>query len=264
MSDLDRYRDYTALSFVREGGVLVVRLNRPEVFNAIDGHLHGELARVFTDIRDDDLTRAVVLTGEGDAFSAGGDLSQVTSGAGDRLDLTFAEARQIVLGLLEVRQPVIAAVNGSAMGLGATIAMLCDVVYAGESAVLGDPHVRVGIGAGDGSMVVWPWLVGIHRAKEYLMTGDRIAAAEAERIGLVNHVVPDDELLPAALRLAERLAGGSQRAIEGTKAVLNKILLDTAGLVLDSGLAMEKECFARGDHLEPVRIFRERQAASRG
>ncbi|SED02104.1 enoyl-CoA hydratase/isomerase family protein [Rhodococcus koreensis] len=264
MSTSEVYKNYEYLLFERTGGVLTVRLNRPEAYNAVNRHLHTELSRVFADIRTDRETRAVVITGEGAAFSGGGDLKNVATGAGERLDNTFTEARKIVMDLLELPQPIVAAVNGPAMGLGATLALLCDVVFASDQAKFADPHVRVGVGAGDGGIVIWPWLVGINRAKQYLMTGDAMSAAVAERIGLVNEVVAADELLGTAHAFATRLAEGPQRAIRGTKSVLNIILRDTANMVLDPSLMMEKECFAAGDHVGPVAAFLERKTAKVG
>ncbi|MEV0089349.1 enoyl-CoA hydratase/isomerase family protein [Saccharopolyspora sp. NPDC050642] len=172
-----------------------------------------------------------------------------------RLDAFFRDARTIVVDLLEVPQPIIAAVNGPAMGLGATLAVLCDVVYASTTAVIADPHVTVGVVAGDGGVVAWPWLVGMARAKEYLLTGDKLDAAEAERIGLVNRVFEPDELLDRAHALARRLADSPVRAVQGTKSALNTILRDTANLVLDKALVSEKECFASGDHARAVEAF---------
>ncbi|MFC4784010.1 enoyl-CoA hydratase/isomerase family protein [Nocardioides sp. MAHUQ-72] len=247
--------DYQLLETSFQDGVLEVRLDRPQDFNAINHDLHWELISLWRQIRRDHDVRAVVLTGNGKAFSAGGNLKGPRMQAGDELDAFFKDARSIVVDLLEIPQPVIAAVNGPAIGLGATIALLCDVVYASSGAVIADPHVTVGVVAGDGGVIAWPWLVGMSRAKEYLLTGDKLSAAEAERIGLVNHVVEPEELLESAHALARRLADSPVKAVQGTKAVLNMILRDTATLVLDTALATEKECFASGDHARAVEAF---------
>ena len=180
--------------------------------------------------------------------------------AGPELDAFFEDARSIIVDLLEIPQPIIAAVNGPAIGLGATLALLCDVVFASTTAVIADPHVTVGVCAGDGGVIAWPWLTGMSRAKEYLLTGDKLTAAEAERIGLINHVVAPDALLDTAHAFARRLADSPVRAVQGTKAVLNAILRDTANLVLDAALANEKECFANGDHARAVEAFQARRA----
>lgn len=171
----------------------------------------------------------------------------------------MAEARKIIIDLLEVQQPVIAAINGAATGLGATIALFSDIIIASENARIGDPHVLVGVVAGDGGAVIWPWLVGAARAKEFLMTGDLTTATEVERIGLINRVVPPDQLMPTATELATRLAKGPTQAIRGTKASVNKILRDTANLVLDTSLALEKLCFTTKDHREAITAFVEKR-----
>lgn len=263
MDQLHHY-EFDNLLATRHGPVLEVRINRPDDFNAITHPTHRDLIRLWRELRRDTSVRAVVLTGNGKAFSAGGNLKGPRMSAGQELDDFFRDARSIVVDLLEVPQPIIAAVNGPAIGLGATLALLCDIVYASSKAVIADPHVNVGVVAGDGGAIVWPWLVGMARTKEYFLTGDRISAVEAERIGLVNRVVEPDELLDQAHALAQRLAAGHTRAIQGTKQVLNAILRDTANTVLDLALSVEKECFASGDHARAVEEFLEQQAAKKG
>ena len=246
---------YQTLKFTRKGPVLILGINRPEQLNTVNARLHTELSTVFADIAQDATVKAVVLTGEGRAFSAGGDLAwfrDITPAETDRL---FVEARKIIIDLLELPQPIIAAINGAAAGLGATLALFCDVIYADEKAKILDPHVRVGITAGDGGAIIWPWLVGPSRAKQYLMTGDTVDAVEAERIGLVNKIVPREQLLPTALAMAERLATGPQLAIRSTKACVNKLLRDSVNLILDTSLAVEKECFRTEDHRAAVAAF---------
>jgi len=250
---------YQTLKFTRKGPVLLLAINRPEQLNAVNARLHTELSMVFAEIAQDAAVKAVVLTGEGRAFSAGGDLSWFRDMTPAELDRLFVEARKIIVDLLELPQPIIAAVNGAAAGLGATLALFCDMVYAEEKAKILDPHVRVGVTAGDGGAVIWPWLVGPARAKQYLMTGDTVEAPEAERIGLVNKVVPRDALLPEALAMAERLAAGPQLAIRSTKACVNKFLRESVNLILDTSLAVEKECFRSEDHRAAVAAFLARQ-----
>jgi enoyl-CoA hydratase len=254
------YAAYDHLSFERTAeGVLTVSFHRPDAKNAVNKALHRELSRVFAEIARDRETRAVVLTGEGRAFSAGGDITWFRDMDDDDREALFIEARRIIIDLLEVPQPVIAAVNGPAIGLGATLALMCDIVIAADDALFGDPHVLIGVVAGDGGAVIWPWLVGMARAKEYLLTGQNVRAEEAERIGLVNRVVAADELLATAHDMAARLASGPTQAIQGTKASLNKILRDTTNLVLDTSLALERACFETEDHREAVSAFLERR-----
>ncbi|VTU37311.1 putative enoyl-CoA hydratase echA8 [Variovorax sp. PBS-H4] len=249
------YSSYETLSFSQSGAVLTVRLNRPQALNAVSATLHNELSRVFADIAADASVDAVVLTGEGRAFSAGGDLEWFRDITPAQLDVLFVEARKIILDLVELPQPIVSAVNGVAAGLGATLALFCDVIYAADNARLADPHVRIGVTAGDGGAVIWPLLVGMSRAKEYLMTGDSLTAVEAERVGLVNHVVPADELVAQAQALAHRLAQGSRMAIRSTKASLNKHVREAVNLVLDTSLSLEKECFSSSFHKQAIEAF---------
>ena len=253
------YSRYECLSVERDARVLTVALNRPQALNAINAQLHTELSQVFADIAQDADTEAVVLTGKGRAFCAGGDIKWFQDMTPAQLDALFAEARKIIIDLLEVEQPIVAAVNGPATGLGATLALFSDVIYAADDARIGDPHVRVGVVAGDGGAIIWPWLVGAARAKEFLMTGDLVSAGEAERIGLVNHVVPAGELLDTARAFAQRLANGPRLAVRGTKVSVNKILRDTVNLVLDTSLAIEKQCFHTQDHREAIQSFVEKR-----
>jgi enoyl-CoA hydratase len=253
------YSDYQTLAFEQDGAVLTVKLNRPQALNAVSERLHTELSRVFAHIAADSTVDAVVLTGEGRAFSAGGDIDWFTRITGAQLDALFVEARRIIIDLVDLPQPIIAAVNGAAAGLGATLALFCDVVYAAEKARISDPHVRIGVTAGDGGAAIWPLLVGPARAKEYLMTGDSLTAVEAERIGLINKVLPEAELLPAAQALARRLASGSRPAIRSTKLSVNKLVRDAVSLVLDTSLALEKECFSTPFHKQAIAAFNQRR-----
>jgi enoyl-CoA hydratase len=249
------YSNYETLAFHKDGAILTVKLNRPQALNAVSERLHSELSRVFAEIAADSTIDAVVLTGEGRAFSAGGDLEWFRHITGPQLDALFVEARKIIVDLVDLPQPIIAAVNGVAAGLGATLALFCDVIYAADNAKIADPHVRIGVTAGDGGAAIWPLLLGPARAKEYLMTGDSLTAVEAERIGLINKVLHEAELLPAAQALAQRLASGSRPAIRSTKLSVNKLVRDAVSLVLDTSLALEKECFSTPFHKQAIEAF---------
>lgn len=254
---------YSRIEFERAGRVLIARLNNPDRMNAVDGPMHDELAEVFYDLNKDEESDVIVLTGAGNAFSAGGDLNWMKESfdAGGR-GPDAMDGKKVVYGLLDLEKPIVAAVKGPAIGLGATIALLCDVIYAGESARFADPHVRAGIVAGDGGAVIWPQLIGFARAKEYLMTGDAVDAKTAERIGLVNHVVPDDELDDAALAFAQRLAGGAIQAIKYTKVSVNIALKQLAHMIMDTSIAYEMLTFHTEDHQEAVRSFLEKRKPS--
>lgn len=253
---------YKSIDMRLDGRVLVMQLNRPTALNAIDAQLHHDLSAVFADIARSDLCDAILLTGAGRGFCAGGDIKWFSRITPDEVDEMFAGARRIVLDLLELPMPIVAAVNGPAMGLGATMALFCDIVFAAESASFADPHVSIGLVAGDGGAIAWPWLIGPSRAKEALLTGRIFSATEAERIGLVNRVLPDAELLPAAAKLAADLAAGPRQAIRGTKTSINKLIRDSANLILDTSLALEKVCFSDPEHIQLVQEFVNRKRLS--
>jgi enoyl-CoA hydratase len=169
------------------------------------------------------------------------------------------EGARIVDDLLACSKPVIAAVNGYAMGLGATIALLCDVVVAARSAIFADTHVVMGIGAGDGGQVIWPLLMGVNRAKWHLMTGERVGAEEAERLGLVNRVVDDDALLPTALEMGQRLAAGPLQAISASKVPINQWIRAQAAQILPLSLALEEATMRSADAREAQQAFVEKR-----
>jgi enoyl-CoA hydratase len=246
----------------RDNGVAIATLNRPERLNAVNGRMHTELSRIARDFDDDRQAKCLVLTGEGRAFCAGGDFSGGTAPGGGGGGNMMLEASRIVDNLLDCQKPIVSAVNGYAMGLGATVALLCDVVVAGRSAVFADTHVKMGIGAGDGGQVIWPFLIGINRAKYFLMTGDRVNAEEAERMGLVNFVVDDSDLLKKAEEIATRLATGPLKAIIASKVPINQWLRSQAGQILPLSLAMEDASMRSADAKEAQRAFVEKRDPS--
>src|SRR5579859_293261 len=212
----------TELLVERDGPVAIVTLNRPDALNAFDDALHHAYARFWVDLDHDDSIRAVVLTGAGKAFCAGGNIDDFTR---LRVDLAarasmMRSARRLVDEMINVRVPVVAAVNGPAVGLGCTLATLCDIVFLAETARLADPHVAVALVAGDGSAVTWPHLTSLLKAKQYLLTGDFISPDEAVSIGLANFVVPAAEVVEHATAFAHRLAALPPQAVQDTKAIL--------------------------------------------
>lgn len=254
---------YELITFEEDGGVLIVKFSRDAHLNAIDARLHTEMSWLFRDVAEHSGCRVVVITGRGKAFCAGGDINWFSDMKEGDLDRLFVEARRIIVDMLEVPQPIITAVNGPAIGLGATLALFGDIIYMARSGVIADTHVLAGIAAGDGGAAIWPWLVGMARAKEFLFTGKKIDAVLAREIGLVNHVTDDDQLMPEALAMARQLAGGAQMAIRATKAALNKMLRETVNLNLDTSLAMEKECFFSEEHRNCIASFLKRDARPR-
>ncbi len=256
------FADYPQLAFERrEHGVLLITLNRPEKYNATDAAMHGELARVWADVSADPQTRVAVVTGAGKAFSAGGDLDMVTDIAGDhdRVAHMLSEMSAMVYNLISCEKPVVSAINGVAVGAGLVVALLADISICAEDAKLGDGHVKLGVAAGDHAAILWPLLAGMAKARYYLLTGEMLTGAEAERIGMVSKALPREQVLEEALRVAETLATGSQLAIRWTKRALNN-WLKTAGPIFDQSAAYEMLCFLGPDVLEGVAALKEKRA----
>jgi enoyl-CoA hydratase len=266
----DRYPLKHIRTELRDDGVLWVTLDRPERRNAITPEMHDEFTPLFQSIAVDRAVRVAVLTGAGDkAFSVGADFAGMQEnldggGYGDGFPGLMLESAAIVRAQLAVHQPLISAINGDAIGLGATLALFCDISLMAAEARIGDPHVKAGIVAGDGGAVLWPLLLGVNRGKEYLMTGDLMSADEALRFGLVNHVYPRSEIREEAGALATRLARGASVAIQFNKRLANADLIDRVNRVIDASLAMEAITFYSSDHREAVSAFLERRDADFG
>jgi enoyl-CoA hydratase len=257
--------DYALPQAVRveiDGPVRIVRLNRPEQLNAVNNELHLGLTRVFPMLSADPDARVAVITGEGRAFSAGGDFNLLDRMVQDRAlrHDVIAEGRELVLNMIRCRVPVVAAVNGPAVGLGCSVIALSDVVYMAESAYLSDPHVAVGLVAADGGPLTWPLHMSLLLAKEYAFTGERISAARAREIGLANHVCPDGEVLPAALKAAHKIAALPRQAVEATKRILNLHVERAVLATIDFALAAETESFETDDLRGNVTRFLKRSS----
>jgi enoyl-CoA hydratase len=220
----DPYAAYTHLRFERPGdGVLLITLDDPDRLNATGPEMHLQLSRVFRTIDDDHSVRAVVVTGAGRAFSAGGDLDWIAQQVGDHAQTmrVMREAGDIVRTMIECDTPVVSAINGVAVGAGLAVALMADVSVIAEDARLTDGHIRLGVGAGDHAVAIWPLLCGMAKAKYYLLTADFLDGREAERIGLVSRAVPRDDVLATAMGIAEQLAAGPVDATRLTKRALN-------------------------------------------
>ena len=228
-----------------DGPLRIVTLNRPDDLNATNHVLHQGLAELWPQVDADTAARAVVLTGAGRAFSAGGDFGYIDELTQDLelRKLTLVHGRQIVTGMIRCRVPIVAAVNGPAVGLGCSLVALSDIAFMAESAHLADPHVLMGLVAADGGPITWPLMTSLMLAKEYALTGERIPAERAAAIGLVNHVVPDDEVLDAALACAHRIAKLPPGAVEDTKRVINLHLERAVLATLDYALTAEHRSF---------------------
>jgi enoyl-CoA hydratase len=255
------YAGYQTLLFERDGHVLNVILNRPGTKNAATSEMEKDLCRFFTEVIDDGETRVVVLTGAGTVFSGGGDFAYIRSAMEDatRFWDSMPYAKRLIFSLLDCTKPVIAKINGHAIGLGATLALFCDVTFAAEHAKIADPHVAIGFVAGDGGAVIWPQLVGYNRAKEFLFTGDSLTAAEAERLGLINHAVPAEELDQRVRDYALKVASMPARAVQWTKVTINIGLKQLAHSIMDASIAYEALSNGTSDHREAMDAIRDRR-----
>ncbi|WP_422077461.1 enoyl-CoA hydratase/isomerase family protein [Vannielia sp.] len=253
---------YATLLLERRGRCLTITMNRPEVLNAFASEMHGEMIAALAFAGSDPDSDVIVLTGAGRAFSAGGDLEQMERVIAEPglFEAEAANAKRLIFTLLDIEKPLVARINGPAVGLGATLALFCDVSFAAESARIGDPHVSIGLVAGDGGAVIWPQLLGFARAKEYLMTGEILTAARATEIGLVNHAVPDAELDARVEAFCDRLLAGATEAIRWTKVTMNLELKRIAHALMDPGLAYEALSVRSEAHKRLVGELREKIA----
>jgi len=257
------YSDYQNIVFERrEPGILWMTLNRPDTLNAADARLHTELVEIWQTIDRDPTVRVAVITGAGRGFSSGGDFKLVEDAYQnlDEIMRILDEARELVYNMLRCSKPIISAINGPAVGAGLVVALLADISIAAESVRLADGHVRMGVAAGDHSVIIWPLLCGMAKAKYYLLTSDFVSGREAERIGLVSLCVPDEELLAKAMEVATRLANGPRHAIKYTKRALNQWLLQ-AGPIFDHSLALEMLGFFSEDMMAGIEGLRQKRPA---
>ncbi|MDQ1320034.1 MAG: enoyl-CoA hydratase [Actinomycetota bacterium] len=255
------FGDYEQLALTRRGnGVLLITMNRPEKYNAADEGMHTELARIWKDVAADPQTRVAVITGAGKAFSAGGDLAMVERMAGnyEQVSHMLTEASDLVYNMINCDKPIVSAINGAAVGAGAVVALLADVAIAAEDAKIGDGHVKLGVAAGDHAAIIWPLLIGMAKARYYLLTGEMLSGAEAERIGLVAKALPREQVLDEALRIADGLAAGAQQAIRLSKRALNN-WLRSAGPTFDQSAAYEMLTFLGPDVVEGLAALREKR-----
>ncbi|WP_436795962.1 enoyl-CoA hydratase/isomerase family protein [Actinospongicola halichondriae] len=253
--------EFRCIDLERDGDVLVVTIDHPtSAVNAVDHDLHADLTALFPRLQAERSARAVLLTGRGRAFSAGGDFDWFPQLQDpEALRNLQHDAKSMIWDLLDVHLPVVTAVNGHAMGLGASIALLSDVVFMADSARIGDPHVSVGLVAGDGGTIAWPLALGPMLAKRFLLTGDSVSSAEAVQFGLVHRAVPDDDLHDEALAFAHRLAAGAPLAIQGTKAAVNSWIKATTGPAFDIAMANEMTTFRSTDHPEALAAIAEKR-----
>ena len=254
---------FRALTVDVEDALCVVTLNEPENRNTITREMHDELTRVWPVVSELEGVRCVILTGAGRAFTVGGDIKAMAEGEfveppGNSM---FAADRNLIYRFLSVPCPVVCAINGDCVGLGASLALMSDFSVMADDARIGDPHVRVGLVAGDGGVPIWPLLVGLNRAKEALLLGRLYSADEAKTMGLVGGVCPRDDVLPQARKLAEEVASLPPLAVQWTKLSLNKILRLAVEHSFDTSAALEMLTFMSKDHARATKAFVEKTAA---
>lgn len=237
-----------------EGPVRIVTLNRPEQLNATNAALHRGLSLVWRQLAEDREAAVAILTGAGAAFSAGGDFHFMQKLQSDEAfrEETMEEARAILLDMIRFPLPLIAAVNGPAVGLGASLVLSCDLVLISDRAHLADPHLNVGLVAGDGGAALWPLFTSMLRAKEFIFTGERIGPEEAVQLGLANRVVPAAELMGEAMKLAQRLARLPRRALQDTKRALNAHIEKAVTGPLEIAIQAEMASMASPEHAARV------------
>ena len=245
-------------------GIATVTMNRPDALNAAGGPMHPELERIWLDLNEDARIKAVILTGAGRAFSAGGDLKGMAQRVGTPANFRHAlrapaNTRRLWQNMIELQPPLIAAINGDAMGLGCSLALFCDITVISETARIGDTHVKVGLVAGDGGAVVMPLLIGDAKAKDMLMRGRVLNGKEAHAMGLIAHVHPADRVLAEARSIALELAALPAYAVAWTKLSVNKRIKDQLNLVIDTSMAYEMLTMNSADHAAAVHAFVEKR-----
>jgi enoyl-CoA hydratase len=254
--------DFEFLAIERRGRVAIVTLNRPDALNATNGPMHRELTEIWPHLSSDPELRAVVLTGAGRAFSAGGDIKRLLEEQHANFPViqeTLGDAIALVDRMIAFDRPVIAAVNGPAAGLGCTLALFADILVASDRARIGDTHVHAGVVAGDGAMLVLPLMIGIHRAKEMVLTGRMLDAEEAMSYGLFNEVVAHEDLLERALAIAESVADQPPWAVRWTKLAMNQWLKTFAGSMFPGAIALECLTMFTDDYGEALQAFLQRR-----
>lgn len=259
------YSKYIFLKVEIDGnGVATVTMNDPEKLNAVGPENHKELEYIWIDLARDESIKTIVFTGAGRAFSAGGDIKKMAARASTEFGLQYAlrvpqNTLRIFEHMLLTPQPIIAAVNGDAIGLGMTIALFCDMSVVADDARLGDTHVKVGLVAGDGGAVIWPLLLGPQRAKEFLMRGKLIKGAQAAAMNLVNYAFPKDKVLEEAHKIATEIAANPVWAVRWSKAAVNKQLKAQLNQTLELSIAYESLTMLTNDYKEAANAFAEKR-----
>jgi enoyl-CoA hydratase len=263
---MTRLPHFNSILLERRERLLVLTFNRPDALNAFNLEMHDELPEALEFAAADIGSDVILLTGAGRAFSAGGDLEHLQRNAENPhlFDHEAAQAKRLVFTMLDIEKPVVCRMNGHAVGLGASIALLCDVIFAADTAKIGDPHVGIGLVAGDGGAVIWAQRIGLAKAKEYLLTGDLLSATKAAEIGLINYALPIEELDAAVDAFCQRLLNGATQAIRYTKMLTNIELKRIAQAVMTVGIDYETITVRGADHREGIAALREKRKPNFG
>ncbi|MCC2675101.1 MAG: enoyl-CoA hydratase/isomerase family protein [Ramlibacter sp.] len=252
-----RYDRYTRLKFDRPAPrVLRITLSSPLKMGAMDAQMHREVSEIWADVDADDSVAAVIITGEGRSFSAGGDLNHERKVCDDyKLRMqTMNEARKLVMGMIECRKPIVGAARGWAVGAGLACLILADISIASKDAKFSDGHLKIGVAAGDHALIAWPILCGMAKAKYYLMTAETFTGEEAERMNLISLALPDEEVEARAVKIAAGLAEGAPAALRWTKMMLNHWMKQAAP-IFDASLALEFIGFGGPEGVEGIDAF---------
>jgi enoyl-CoA hydratase len=250
---------YEQLAIERDGPIAWLRMTRPDLLNRVDEPCHRELISAFRELAHDRSIRAVIWAAKGRAFSAGGDLQEIYTQNADidrRLEMAL-QARELIHSLLDIPAPVIVALHGHAIGMAATLIMLCDAVVAVPDAKIADTHVKVGMVAGDGGIIGWPHSVGLMRAKYHLLTGEPLLARDAHALGVVTKLTDTPEECHAvAEAMARQIAALPPLAVQGTKKTFSALMRARAEEVLELGLSYEQASLASDDLIEAIEAFK--------
>jgi enoyl-CoA hydratase len=264
-AESSRASAHPAVLVQRDGPVACVTLARPEKANAMDAEITDALLEAILSLRDNADVRAMVLTGQGSAFSAGGDISAIRAMRDDRhlRESVLAAHQDLFWVMARLPFPTVAAVNGPAVGAGVTVALMCDLVVMADDAFFSDPRVSLGLLDGAGGLVLWPLLTSLSAAKEHLLLGDRVSGTEAHRLGLANRAIPASGVLEEAMALAGRLAALPPQAAREARRLLNSHL-DRAAVILADCARAETDCFDTDEHKVQLEHLSARVAAKTG
>jgi enoyl-CoA hydratase len=263
------YSKYTGLTLSKSDQIFTITISNPGRRNAMTGQQSTELVSIWEDVWLDPEVSVIIVTGDGNDFCSGADVSGLAAGATARgegaarprnpVNPISRLAKKHVFGILDCEKPTIAKVRGVAYGMGVNIALACDMVFAAPGARFCDSHVKSGMVAGDGGVLIWPHLIGMRRAKEYLMTGEPVPAEKAADIGLINGCIPDDKLDAHVQAFAEKLRDLPPHAVNYTKAALNVAMKQMTGAAFEMSLGYEIYSMGMNDFREATTAFVEKR-----